>query len=70
MNSRIVLTTGDTPTKQIFSVAADRRSGIPGHVKLVEEFIRYPQKRNGVVFMRKDETAKWALLAPEVPHET
>ena len=46
-------------------------SGIrhPGRVKLVEEFIRYAQKQKGVVFMRKDEVAKWALSAPNVPHE-
>ena len=47
----------------------DRISGIPGRVKLVEEFIRYAQKQKGVVFMRKDEIAKWALSAPNVPHE-
>jgi peptidoglycan/xylan/chitin deacetylase (PgdA/CDA1 family) len=48
----------------------DRISGIPGRVKLVEEFIRYAQKQKGVVFMRKDELAKWALSAPNVPHES
>ena len=47
----------------------DRISGIPGRVKLVEEFIKYAQKQKGVVFMRKDEIAKWALSAPNVPHE-
>lgn len=48
----------------------DRISGIPGRVKLVEGFIRYAQKQKGVVFMRKDEIAKWALSAPNVPHES
>ena len=47
----------------------DRISGIPGRVKLIEEFIRYAQKQKGVVFMRKDEIAKWALSASNVPHE-
>jgi peptidoglycan/xylan/chitin deacetylase (PgdA/CDA1 family) len=47
----------------------DRISGIPGRVKLVEEFIKYAQKQKGVVFMRKDEIAKWALSAANVPHE-
>jgi peptidoglycan/xylan/chitin deacetylase (PgdA/CDA1 family) len=47
----------------------DRISGIPGRVKLVEEFIKYAQKQKGVVFMRKDEIAKWALSAPNVPNE-
>ena len=27
------------------------------------------QKQKGVVFMRKDEIAKWALSAPNIPHE-
>jgi peptidoglycan/xylan/chitin deacetylase (PgdA/CDA1 family) len=39
----------------------DRISGIPGRVKLIEEFIKRAQKQNGVVFMRKDDIAKWAL---------
>jgi peptidoglycan/xylan/chitin deacetylase (PgdA/CDA1 family) len=47
----------------------DRISGIPGRVKLLEEFIKYAQKQNGVAFMRKDEIAKWALSAANVPHE-
>jgi peptidoglycan/xylan/chitin deacetylase (PgdA/CDA1 family) len=64
----------------LYSEAADRRrmmsisthdriSGIPGRVKVVEEFIRYAQKQKGVAFMRKDEIARWALSAPNVPHE-
>ena len=47
----------------------DRISGIPGRVKLVEDFIKYAQKQKGVVFMRKDAIAKWALSASDVPHE-
>jgi hypothetical protein len=48
----------------------DRISGIPGRVKLVEEFIKYAQNQKGVVFMRKDEIAKWAFSAENVvPHE-
>jgi hypothetical protein len=48
----------------------DRISGVPGRVKSLKEFIKYGQKQKGVVFMRKDEIAKWALAAPNVPHET
>lgn len=48
----------------------DRISGIPGRLKLIEEFIKYAQKQKGVVFMRKDEIARWALSAANVPHET
>lgn len=47
----------------------DRISGIPGRAKLLEEFIKYAQKHQGVRFMRKDEVARWTLSAPEVPHE-
>jgi hypothetical protein len=55
----------------MMSVSAhDRISGIPGRVKLLEDFIRYAQKQKGVAFMRKDEIAKWALFAHNVPHET
>jgi peptidoglycan/xylan/chitin deacetylase (PgdA/CDA1 family) len=56
--------------RRMMSVSAhDRISGIPGRVKLLEAFIRYAQKQNGVVFMRKDEIATWALSASNVPHE-
>lgn len=48
----------------------DRISGIPGRMKLIEEFIRYAQKQPGVVFMRKDEIAKFVLAAPNVTHES
>lgn len=50
--------------------AHDRIYGIPGHVKLLEDFVRYAQKQKGVVFMRKDEIAKWSLSAANIPHET
>jgi peptidoglycan/xylan/chitin deacetylase (PgdA/CDA1 family) len=48
----------------------DRISGIPGRVKLVEDFIEYAQRQKGVVFMRKDAIARWALSASDVPHES
>jgi peptidoglycan/xylan/chitin deacetylase (PgdA/CDA1 family) len=48
----------------------DRISGVPGRVKLLEEFIKYAQKQKGVVFMRKDEIANWASSASNVPHES
>jgi hypothetical protein len=59
------------PRRRMMSISThDRISGIPGRVKLIEEFIKYAQKQNGVVFMRKDKTAKWALSAPKIPHES
>ena len=48
----------------------DRISGTPARVKLLEDFVMYAQKQKGVVFMRKDEIAKWSLSAANIPHET
>jgi peptidoglycan/xylan/chitin deacetylase (PgdA/CDA1 family) len=48
----------------------DRISGIPGRVKLIEEFIRYAQKQKGVTFLRKADIARWALSTSGVPRET
>ncbi|OHX11629.1 polysaccharide deacetylase [Chromobacterium sphagni] len=45
----------------------DRISGSPARVKVLEDFIRYAQGRAGVRFMRKDEIARFALQAPNVP---
>jgi hypothetical protein len=53
--------------RRMMSISTHRISGIPGRVKLVEEFIRYAQKQKGVVFMRKDEIAKWALSVRNLP---
>ena len=56
--------------RRMMSVSAHERiSGIPGRVRLLEEFIKYAQRQKGVVFMRKDEIARWALSASNVPHE-
>jgi hypothetical protein len=48
----------------------NRLNDIPGRVKLMEGFIRYAHKQNGAVFMRKAKIAKWALSAPNLPHES
>jgi len=56
--------------RRMMSVSAhDRISGTPGRVRLLEEFIKYAQAQRGVVFMRKDEIARWTLSASNVPHE-
>lgn len=39
----------------------DRVAGRPARAKVLEEFIIYAQRRPGVVFMRKDEIAKFVL---------
>ena len=48
----------------------DRISGIPARVKVLEEFIDWATKHEGVAFLRKDEIARFALSAPGVPRES
>lgn len=56
--------------RRMMSVSThDRIAGTPGRVKALDEFIQYAQKQKGVVFMRKDDIARWTLTAPDVPHE-
>lgn len=44
----------------------DRISGRPARIRTLETFIRYAQSQPGVVFLRKDEIARWALETPEI----
>ena len=57
-------TTWDAKTTDVKPRSAAHFSAAAGRVKLIEEFIRYAQTQKGVVFMRKDEIAKWALSLP------
>lgn len=45
----------------------DRIGGTPARVKVLGEFFAYAKKKPGVVFVRKDQIAKWALELPNVP---
>lgn len=45
----------------------DRFAGVPAVVKNLEDFIKYAQSKPGVVFMRKDEIARFALSSPSTP---
>jgi peptidoglycan/xylan/chitin deacetylase (PgdA/CDA1 family) len=57
--------------RRMMSISAhDRISGIPGRVKLLEDFIKYAQKQKSVVFLRKDEIAKWALTSITIDKAT
>jgi peptidoglycan/xylan/chitin deacetylase (PgdA/CDA1 family) len=47
----------------------DRIGGQPAVVKAMESFINYAQKLPGVVFMRKDEIARWASEQTDTPRE-
>jgi hypothetical protein len=43
--------------------------GRPGRARVLEEFIAHAQQRPGVVFLRKDEIAHFALESPLTPRE-
>lgn len=46
----------------------DRIAGQPTIVKALDTFLAYARSKPGVVFMRKDEIARWALQQPDTPH--
>jgi len=51
--------------RRMMSVSAhDRISGTPQMVRVWDEFLRYAKSHPGVVFMRKDEIANYALQSP------
>jgi peptidoglycan/xylan/chitin deacetylase (PgdA/CDA1 family) len=56
--------------RRMMSVSAhDRIAGRPSRAKVLEEFIVYAQSNPGVVFMRKDEIARFALSSPRIIRE-
>lgn len=56
--------------RRMMSISAhDRVSGRPGRAKVLEDFIVYAQRRPGVLFMRKDEIARFALSSAITPRE-
>lgn len=56
--------------RRMMSITAhDRVAGRPARAKVLEEFIIYAQRRPGVVFMRKDEIARFALASSITPRE-
>ncbi len=56
--------------RRMMSVSAhDRISGRPARTKVLEDFIVYAQKRPGVVFLRKDQIARFALESSATPRE-
>jgi len=56
--------------RRMMSVSAhDRIAGRPSRTKVLEEYIVYAQSRPGVVFMRKDEIARFALSSPQTIRE-
>jgi peptidoglycan/xylan/chitin deacetylase (PgdA/CDA1 family) len=56
--------------RRMMSVSAhDRIAGRPSRAKILEEFIVYAQSNPGVVFMRKDEIARFAISSPQIIRE-
>ena len=56
--------------RRMMSISAhDHIAGRPARAKVLEEFIIYAQRRPGVVFMRKDEIARFALASSITPRE-
>jgi peptidoglycan/xylan/chitin deacetylase (PgdA/CDA1 family) len=51
--------------RRMISVSAhDRVAGRASRMRVIEDFIAYAQRHSGVVFLRKDEIAKFALESP------
>jgi peptidoglycan/xylan/chitin deacetylase (PgdA/CDA1 family) len=51
--------------RRMMSVSAhDRIAGRPSRAKVLDDFIVYAQSHSGVVFMRKDEIARFSLASP------
>jgi len=56
--------------RRMMSVSAhDRITGRPARTRALEEFIVYAQKQPGVVFLRKDQIARFALESSDTPRE-
>jgi len=59
-----------TKRRRMMSVSAhDRIAGRPARTRAMEEFIIYAQKQPGVVFLRKDQIARFAIESSETPRE-
>ena len=56
--------------RRMISVSAhDRVAGRASRMRVIEDFIIYAQRHAGVVFMRKDEIARFALASPSTIRE-
>ena len=56
--------------RRLMSVSThDRIAGQPAISRAIEGFIEYAQSHEKVVFMRKDEIARWASTQPDLPCE-
>lgn len=65
----MLYTEAESRRRMMSITAHDRIAGRPARAKVLEEFIIYAQRRPGVVFMRKDEIARFALASSITPQE-
>jgi peptidoglycan/xylan/chitin deacetylase (PgdA/CDA1 family) len=65
----MLYTEAETKRRMMSISAHDRIAGHPARAKVLEEFIIYAQRRPGVVFLRKDEIAKFAVSSSLTPRE-
>ena len=65
----MLYTEAESKRRMMSICAHDRVAGRPARAKVLEEFIIYVQRRPGVVFMRKDEIARFALASSITPRE-
>ncbi len=58
---------GKTRRRMMSISAHDRLAGTPARVKALDNFITYAKQHKGVIFMRKDDIAKWILKQGDAP---
>ena len=58
---------GKTRRRMMSISAHDRLAGTPARVKALDRFITYAKQHDGVVFMRKDEIARWIIKRGDAP---
>ncbi len=61
---------GATRRRMMSLSTHDRISGSPQMVRVLDEFLRYAKSHPGVVFMRKDEIARFAASSADTLRET
>jgi peptidoglycan/xylan/chitin deacetylase (PgdA/CDA1 family) len=65
----MLYTEAETRRRMMTITLHDHIAGRPARAKVLEEFIIYAQRRPGVVFMKKDEIARFALASSLTPNE-
>jgi hypothetical protein len=56
--------------RRMMSIATHDRVARPSRARVLEEFITYAQRHPGVVFLKKEEIARFAMSSPLTIRET